>query len=633
MIICFKITVYILVNYLESLDNHSRSSGLFLYVGIGLIFSSNLYVHVYNILVCTLANFAHIKRNSRLHFFDSYSENIDFYSFVHMAQIYALFYLMKRREYLTTKDLESSNKTIENLNRQLSDVGKFKATFLSCFSHEVRNPLNILTGSIDVLFKTVKEKHLSQILQGAKLSADLLLKLVNNVLDAANLQTDKFELNYSQNNVRGVIAHLVHMSLESLNNKKMTLQVHVDKQIPEEVNIDAPRILQLLINLLSNSIKFSEDGQLVQIYFSWHNQCSLKSELLELDVLHPSTKRLSSLIRSYSNPNSLTTSPGLPLSPRYNYQDSLQEFGQREEIETSNCEWTLKKGINTSKLETPLKKISMGEINSSCEKLRHKYTIIDTNAYNSLQSFDTKTFCRSNKPGYLKVEISDQGCGISKEDQAMLFELFTPVDSSITRKNSGVGLGLWVTKQIIEKMGGEIKLYSEEQKGSSFVFYIPVVPAEETMLTMASFYEYSMKPKSSKLRALIVDDIKFNRDLLKIMLENEGVEVVIAENGLEAVNIYKNNTGDFFDFILTDLQMPIMDGVTASREIRSFQRLYGRKEVEIYIISGNCSETEIRECTDPSRGIGARDFLQKPVNNSAIKNIVRKRLKRTLKTI
>jgi len=622
--------------------------------GIAFLYTANRKIHVCNVSLCLLMNFILTNKAIKLGFYENQIEVFLKIGYFRIIQIFALFYIAKINE---TKLLEAYNilraseinintkltdtyKKLETMTAQLNDIGKFKATFLSCFSHEVRNPLNILIGSIDILLNNITEKSLSQILQGAKFSSELLLRLVNNVLDASNIQTDKFELSYGFHSLRSIVTHVVQLSLDQLKHKRLTLQVYIDKKIPEEVYMDAGRFLQLLINLVSNSIKFSEEGQLIQVYLTWHHQNTPRPELLEIDSANPFVKRL----RSGKNSISLTSSPTeSPLKMlKKTSQDQWLGFGSKstsessEVVEVSSAEWTQRKCINTSKLDTPLKKISMGEINSSCEKVRHKYNVIDTNIQGTMNHFEVKGSHRQNKPGILKVEVSDQGCGISKEDQCMLFELFTQVDSSITRRNGGIGLGLWVTKQIIEKAGGEIKLYSEERRGTTFVFYIPLnpsTPPDDSMLFGNPFSELQTQSRESKLKALVADDIKFNRDLLKMMLEEEGVEVHLVQNGLEAVQVYKENPGDYFDFILTDIQMPLMDGVTAARQIRSYQRAEGRKEIDIYIVSGNCSENEVNECLDPSKGIGAKDFLVKPIKNESLKNIVKRRLKRRFKTI
>ena len=642
---CFAVTTLFLANCLECFECPLTTiSGIFILVGTSCLTSNNKLVHAYTIILCLFTNFLDTGRVFGFEQLEAGLQGIQKMSFLRLVQTIGFFYIMKRKEQNLHKRLLEALQAHETASSQLADVNKFKTTFLSCFSHEVRNPLNVLNGSIELLLRSIKEKTLCSILEGAKLSADVLLKLVNNILDASNIQTDKFELHGGFHNLREVISQLVNMKLEAINQKKLTLQVYIDKQIPEEVYTDASRLLQILLNLVSNAIKFSKEGQLVQVYLTWLNQDAPKVQLLEVSKDNPYIRRSQSpnSRASYTTLTSPTSaSPErLPSHFRRNSSEQWLNFGTvpvnktvfepSEVLETSALEWNKKKQMNTLKLDTLLKKVSMEEINSACEQMRHKYTIIDTNIPKSLQNFDTKGCENQSKSGILKVEVTDQGCGITPEDQNMLFEMFTQVDSSITRKNGGIGLGLWVTKQIIEKSGGKIKLYSDENMGSTFVFYTPISPPEDSLQGYASLQDGFTRANPSKIHALVVDDIKFNRELLKMLLEAEGVVVHTVDNGLEAVKAYEEKPGDFYDLILTDLQMPIMDGVTSSREIREIQKREGRKEIDIYIVSGNCGENEIRECMDPLRGIGAKDFLKKPVSAKVLKSIIKRKVAKQL---
>lgn len=587
-------------------------------------------MHAYNIFLAFLGVMAQTRKVNAFDCYDNNSGEFQKICMFRIIQAAIFFTVIKNKEVNLHKKFVELTQTNTCVNRQLEVTKDFKSDFLSCFSHEVRNPLNALHGSIDVLRRNIKEKSLDPILQGAKLSADVLLKLVNNILDASNIQADKFELNRSFYNLREIVNQLIHMTLESINQKKLTLQVYVDKHIPEEINTDASRLLQLMLNLLSNAVKFSEEGKLIQIYLTWQEYETSKTDLLELGKDNPFSRKLARKTSNSSAPS--------PLSPVSSTKSSASKFRLYERVgsepsevlETSSAEWTHKKSINTSKLDVPFKKVSINEINFSCEQIRNRYTVIDTNVGASLQNLEKSSVYRLNKPGYLKVEISDQGCGIAKQDQDRMFELFTRTDSSITRKHGGIGLGLWVTKQIIEKTGGEIKLYSEEGLGSTFVFYTPIYPPEDSIIHSRSMHEYPQRKKEFKLTALVVDDIKFNREFLQLLLEAEGIEVHTAGNGLEALNAYKNNN---YDVIFTDLQMPEMDGLTSCREIRAIQKKEGRKEVDIYIVSGNCGDADVRECMDPIRGIGAKDFMTKPINVSALKTIVRRKVNRHSNTL
>lgn len=163
----------------------------------------------------------------------------------------------------------------------------------------------------------------------------------------------------------------------------------------------------------------------------------------------------------------------------------------------------------------------------------------------------------------VKFTISDSGIGISEQDQAKLFRNFSQVDGSITRKYGGTGLGLVISKQLVQMMGGAITVESQKGKGSTFSFSLKFMLSEEQSYpTQATFNPiHTMKP----LRILIVEDDKVNLMVLALMLKEKGHLIESASNGVEALLLHANNQ---YDVIFMDIQMPIMDGIEATVKIR-----------------------------------------------------------------
>jgi len=221
------------------------------------------------------------------------------------------------------------------------------------------------------------------------------------------------------------------------------------------------------------------------------------------------------------------------------------------------------------------------------------------------------------KQGIIKIEVVDSGCGMSPEAVANLFKPFSQADSSITRKFGGTGLGLYITKQIIQKMGGEIHAYSKEGQGSTFCVLIPTqtaskagVPQEEES-SNTKFKEDV--PQLPEARALIVDDLQDNQFILTNYFDKLNIQTDIACNGQDALDLFKSKPAGYYSFITMDLQMPVMDGLTASREIRKYEmKLNVNTEVPIIVITGNCAETEKIRCLDPQGEIRAFNFFRKP---------------------
>ena len=163
----------------------------------------------------------------------------------------------------------------------------------------------------------------------------------------------------------------------------------------------------------------------------------------------------------------------------------------------------------------------------------------------------------------VKFSISDSGIGVSEQDQAKLFRNFSQVDGSITRKYGGTGLGLVISKQLVQMMGGRITVESQKGKGSTFSFWLKFMLSGELSYPTPDTFNpiHTMKP----LRILIVEDDKVNLMVLALMLKEKGHFVESATNGSEALLLHAKNQ---YDVIFMDIQMPIMDGIEATAKIR-----------------------------------------------------------------
>jgi PAS domain S-box-containing protein len=214
----------------------------------------------------------------------------------------------------------------------------------------------------------------------------------------------------------------------------------------------------------------------------------------------------------------------------------------------------------------------------------------------------------------LRFAIADTGIGLSPEQQHGLFQPFSQADASTTRRFGGTGLGLVLCKRLIELMGGSITVQSEVGKGSRFEFSIEDSAAAESQDAAPAANKQnaqrSQKPLDGKLcgRVLLVEDGADNRRLVSIYLETAGLQVETATDGAVALRMISaaRDNGQQYDAVLMDMQMPVMDGYTATREVRK----RGMKDLPIIAFTAHALSSEKQKCLD----CGCNDYATKPVN-------------------
>jgi CheY-like chemotaxis protein len=225
----------------------------------------------------------------------------------------------------------------------------------------------------------------------------------------------------------------------------------------------------------------------------------------------------------------------------------------------------------------------------------------------------------------IEFEIEDSGVGIPKEKQELIFESFMQADSNTTRKYGGSGLGLRITKQLIELQNGNIVVESEMGKGSTFKFILPFeIPnksdAKENLINFQSEL-YCL----GNVKALIVEDIEVNRIIADKFLTSWGALTDFAENGKIAVEKVEEQD---YDLILMDLQMPVMDGYEATQKIKELDKYKANKIPILALTAG--AMTDIR---GKVQDYGMDDFISKPINPNELNNKVAKHVSRKNKLL
>lgn len=223
----------------------------------------------------------------------------------------------------------------------------------------------------------------------------------------------------------------------------------------------------------------------------------------------------------------------------------------------------------------------------------------------------------------LRFEVQDSGIGISPDQIGHLFESFHQVDTSTTRNYGGTGLGLAISKRLVEQMGGEIGVESQVNQGSTFWFNVPLdkdltpelIPPTATANETHAAVIHS--PALTGARILVVEDNVFNQQVASDLLEDAGAKVSIAMHGQEALDLMRREQ---FDCVLMDIQMPVMDGLEATRRLRADPAL---SHLKVIAMTANAGEEDRRRC----QAVGMDDFIAKPVSPSELYRTLAKYVK------
>lgn len=386
------------------------------------------------------------------------------------------------------RDISELKKTTEEL-RKAKDVAEksleVKRSFLSNMSHEIRTPMNGIIGMIDLLSESALNTEQRDYVSTIKKSSETLLNILNDILDLSKIEAGKMELRQQPISLLRTIEKLYALFAQQTAVKGIRFEYLVAESVPDMILADETRMLQILSNLVSNAIKFTDRGGTVSV-----------------------------LVRS-------------------------------------------------------------------TEKFRRRHIMM--------------------------FEVKDTGIGISQDNLSVLFKQFSQVDNSYTRAYTGTGLGLSISQELCRLMNGDIGVESEWGKGSTFWFTIEAEECHELQPT--NYYDENLFTISENAihgnpHILIVDDNAVNLKVAGNILEKAGCLVHKAQSGQKAIDMVRKYD---FDLVLMDIQMPEMNGIMATKEIR---QLGGTSAATPVIAMTAFSLQEERE---EFLNAGMDDFIAKPI--------------------
>ena len=472
----------------------------------------------------------------------------------------------------TLSKVQDLNSKLETVNKELQQSLDDKDNFILLFSHETRNPLNILIGNLTLLLDEAENTQHKSKLEKCKFCADLLLQQLNNILDSGKLSSrGALELSPTPVNISDYVLSISSfMDMMVKRKSAVKSEVIIPEGLPTTLRFDMQRFTQVCLNLLTNGLKFTDAGLISMVI-----RYLRKDELQETDYLPSSDFGYRIMKTSTKKETSSNNS---------------NEIGEEFALET----------------QLAIKPHFTREIANLSGKKK------------IFQGVDAP------EKGFLKVEINDTGCGVKAEHLKQLFKKFSQTHSDASQLKLGSGLGLWITKTLCELMGGDVKAYSIPNVGSSFVAIIQAdcLPSAYPRLSFSHNLSNSSPVKDQNpRRILLVDDDPFNLEFHTHIIKSLGYKAIeTAIDGQQLVEQFKKRPEGYFDAVITDISMPNLDGIGAAKLIRKFEEEEKRGiKVKIGFITGH---SNIRDKMLCERDLGCWFYLAKPIKSPILEGFL-----------
>ena len=511
------------------------------------------------------------------------------------------------------RGLQEQNKALEHANEQALEATRAKSNFLANMSHEIRTPMNAIIGMSHLLSKTELTAKQQDYIRKIETPAKHLLSIINDILDYSKIEAGMLRLSEVNFEVSDIADTLFDLFTDRCHEKGLEFKVTVADDAQSTLTGDVIRLEQILINLVNNAIKFTESGGVfvhINIANDSSNTTKLNASVRDTGIGIP-RKNQDKLFSSFQQADDSITrrfgGTGLGLAICKNLVALMK--GSIGLDSTEGLGSTFKFSVPIAKIDTKITKT--GDIH-----LRRALIVDDSASARSimeslLESHADEIECSASGLEAVKLVLEADQSGAPFD--VVFLDWQMPEIDGLTLADEIRNLSLRQTPRVILATG-----YNHETTysalGEGLIDALLTKPVTARALTDALSLGHvapslSKSPQNSRLQwnkknALVVEDNALNQEIAQALLEEAGLLVTLADNGKIAVNLFERQ---IFDVIFMDMQMPVMDGLVATKHIRAIER---DKRTPIIAMTANAMDSDRQQCLEA----GMDDHISKPVD-------------------